>query len=119
MKIKIIVVAASMFALSGCLGAVNMAHFGMKTFFDVTRAVGKVGRPSGAAAGAAALEQHMEKISKKIANMTEEEVKESMKHDTKKNLCFVFKKPRGQSERLKRIISEVVKARGLHYCTAA
>jgi len=89
MKIKIIVVAASMFALSGCLGAVNMAHFGMETFFDVTRAVGKVGRPS----GAAALEQHMEKISKKTASMTEEEVKESMKHDTKKNLCFVFKNP--------------------------
>ena len=72
-----------------------------------------------AAAGAAALEQHMEKISKKIANMTEEEVKESMKHDTKKNLCFVFKKPRGQSERLKRIISEIVKARGYHDCTLA
>ena len=89
MKIKIIVVAASMFALSGCLGAVNMAHFGMKTFFDVTRAVGKVGRPS----GAAALEQHMEKISKKTASMTEEEVKESMKHDTKKIYVLFSKTP--------------------------
>ena len=118
MNIKIIVVAASMFALSGCLGTIVnygslVTEMTIQTYNYVKN---KPSRPSGAAAGDAALEQHMEKISKKVASMTEEEVKGSMKTTRKEDLCLVFKKPRGQSERLKRSISEVVKARGPDYC---
>jgi|TARA_B110000967_G_C18455804_1_gene350125 hypothetical protein len=58
----------------------------------------------------------MEKMSKKYASWTVEEMKESIKPIPKRYLCIVFKKSRGQSERLKRSISEVVKARGPDYC---
>jgi hypothetical protein len=118
MNIRIIVVAASMFALSGCFSsAFQIASTGKNTLEILHNIITKnPSRPSGAAAGDAALEQHMEKISKKVASMTEEEVKGSMKTTRKEDLCLVFKKPRGQSERLKRGISEVVKARGPDYC---
>ena len=56
-------------------------------------------------------------MSKKYASWTVEEMKESIKPIPKRYLCIVFKKSRGQSERLKRSISEVVKARGPDYCT--
>jgi len=119
MNIRIIVVAASMFALSGCFSsAFQIANIGRNTLGILDNIITmNPSRPSGAAAGDAALEQHMKKMSKKVASMTEEELKGSMKHDTKEDLCLVFKKPRGQSERLKRGISEVVKARGPNYCT--
>jgi hypothetical protein len=115
MNIRIIVVAASMFALSGCLGTANLVK--ELTFNTYNYVKNKPSRPSGAAAGVAGIEQMNEKFSKRFASMTEEELKGILKYDSKKNLCLGINNPRGQSEKLKRIISVEVKARGPNYCT--